>query len=86
MKILHTELHDNGLTRIDVIQEWPGAGLNWRYEIGPGILGTLKGQSSGRFYQNQHGETIHGETLDDVIAYAARMARQVLGIASGVEL
>ncbi len=79
MTTLHTEAHDDGHTRIEVRQEWPGAGLHWYVEIdGNGILPTFKHRSGGCFYQDAPGEVIHGETLDDVIKTAARGARAFL--------
>lgn len=60
---------------LEIGQEWPGAGLYWavRYPAGIADSATIR-RSSGRFYPDQHGETIHGATLADVIQTARRAA------------
>lgn len=64
------EEHVNGLT-LTIGQEWPGAGLYWRWTSDHWTpIGRLDTRSSGRFYQDQHGEIIHGRTLSDVVQHA----------------
>lgn len=81
--VLHRETHDNDHTVIEVVQEHPGAGLNWRVQIsGNGIIDDFKHQSGGRFYLDSPDEVIHGKTMDDVIATCAAAARRFLKIAA----
>jgi hypothetical protein len=81
MKILHTE-EMGGLT-LTVGQEWDGAGLFWSLDCPAerGPLPRYHHQSSGRFYQDQGGEKIHGATESDVIAYAVNAAKRFCGAA-----
>jgi len=78
--VLYTETHDNGLTIIEVGQEWSGAGLYWQVRIENVVLGIYKQRSAGRFYMDDSGERIHGATLSEVIETAARGARTHIGI------
>ena len=63
-----------------VSQPWAGAGLEWRVRADHPILGRFDHTSGGRFYPDQHGEIIHGETIDDVVRTAVAGAKKFLGI------
>ncbi len=72
--IYHTE--QDGKLTLTIGQEWEGAGLYWEL-TSPAICGLPRYQrrSSGRFYLDSHGETIHGATLADVIQTAITSAK-----------
>ena len=82
MNILLTE-QVGGLT-LTVGQEWEGAGLYWALDCPAEQAWPLPkyhARSSGRFYPDQHGETIHGADLDAVIQTARRAALRFCGAA-----
>ncbi len=80
MAIIHWTERTGGLT-LTIGQEWDGGGLYWELDSEDRAwpLPRYRHRSTGRFYPDQHGEIIHGETLTDVIQTARRAALRFCG-------